>query len=109
MFRSKYLPIYTQSPEHPPLPAGSCPTWRKERFAAGGGELGTLDEGTLGVEAVVGEHAHGLAVPAVVHGHALGVGGADAAVRLSIVPAHGLRRPAERLQHSNHNTALQPC
>lgn len=101
MFYSKCHPIYTRARRAlPPLPTASSLTWREERLAARGREPWALDEGALGVEAVVGERAHGLAVPRVVHGHALGVGGADAAVRLSVLPAHWLRRPAERLQHT---------
>lgn len=80
-------------------------TWRQDGFAARGRELGTPDEGTLGVEGVLGERSHGLAAPGVIQGHALGVGGADAAVALPVVPAHGLCCPAERLKHSNISPA----
>lgn len=98
--------MFQASPYLYPEPGGSppsavnLPTWRNDGFAARGRELGTLDEGALGVEAVVGEHTHGLAGPVVVHGHAVGVGGTDAAVGLPVVPAHGLHRPAEWLKHT---------
>lgn len=85
--------------ELPPV-CSDRPTWRQDGFAGSGRELGAADKGALGVGATVGEHAHGLAVSLVVHGHAVGKGGADAAVGVPVVPTHGLQRPAEGLEHT---------